>query len=367
MKILGLSALYHDSAAALVIDVAHRRRRTGRALHPQEARHRLSPRMPPNTALSQPTASRWTTRLHCLLRKAVPQVRTAARNLSGLRPARTALVPDGHPSLDSRKALSKESAVKELKRISPSRPRPKALLFTEHHHEPCGQRLFPSPFEEAADSDHGWRRRMGHHFGRHRTRNQARNDPRRSISPTRSACSIPPFTYYTGFKVNSGEYKLMGLAPYGEPVYTGTHLRQSHRPEARRIFPPDMDYFDYCTGLTMTNARFDELFGGPRARAGGTVDPAAHGSGGFHSNGSGRGGSAYTRSPGGGNRHAEPLPGWRRGLELRLQRQDYCATANSTRSGFSRQPGTPAAPWARHWPLSPLKNQPRTINPAGIP
>src|SRR6202008_1245387 len=71
------------------------------------------------------------------------------------------------------------------------------------------------------------------------------------------------FTYYTGFKVNSGEYKVMGLAPYGKPTYVQTiydHLLDL-KPDG--TFRLNMDYFNYCTGLTMTNRRFDALFGGP--------------------------------------------------------------------------------------------------------
>jgi carbamoyltransferase len=71
------------------------------------------------------------------------------------------------------------------------------------------------------------------------------------------------FTYYTGFKVNSGEYKVMGLAPYGEPKYAQTILDHVIDVKADGSFRLDLGYFDYCTGLTMTNARFDALFGGP--------------------------------------------------------------------------------------------------------
>ena len=70
------------------------------------------------------------------------------------------------------------------------------------------------------------------------------------------------FTYYTGFKVNSGEYKVMGLAPYGEPKYAHTILDHLVDLKDDGIFRLDLDYFDYCTGLTMTNGRFDALFGG---------------------------------------------------------------------------------------------------------
>jgi carbamoyltransferase len=70
-------------------------------------------------------------------------------------------------------------------------------------------------------------------------------------------------TYYTGFKVNSGEYKVMGLAPYGEPKYADKILRQLMDVKADGSFRLDLSYFNYCTGLTMTNAKFDDLFGGP--------------------------------------------------------------------------------------------------------
>src|SRR5262249_12787296 len=70
-------------------------------------------------------------------------------------------------------------------------------------------------------------------------------------------------TYYTGFKVNSGEYKLMGLAPYGEPKYVSTIRDNLLDIKPDGSFWLDQSYFDYCTGLTMTNGRFDALFGGP--------------------------------------------------------------------------------------------------------
>ena len=71
------------------------------------------------------------------------------------------------------------------------------------------------------------------------------------------------FTYYIGFKVNSGEYKLMGLAPYGEPKYAGKIRDQLIDIKDDGTFRLDMDFFNYCTGLTITNSCFDALFGGP--------------------------------------------------------------------------------------------------------
>src|SRR5471032_3360092 len=74
------------------------------------------------------------------------------------------------------------------------------------------------------------------------------------------------FTYYTGFKVNSGEYKVMGLAPYGEPKYTQKILDNLIDVKDDGSFRLNMDYFDYCVGLTMTNSKFDQLFGAPARR-----------------------------------------------------------------------------------------------------
>ena len=73
------------------------------------------------------------------------------------------------------------------------------------------------------------------------------------------------FTYFTGFRVNSGEYKLMGLAPYGQPVYEGVIRDKLIDLKDDGTFRLDMQYFNYCTGLTMTNDRFATLFGGPPA------------------------------------------------------------------------------------------------------
>jgi carbamoyltransferase len=71
------------------------------------------------------------------------------------------------------------------------------------------------------------------------------------------------FTYYTGFKVNSGEYKVMGLAPYGEPTFKDLILKHLIDVKEDGSFRLDLSYFDYCTGLRMTNRKFDELMGGP--------------------------------------------------------------------------------------------------------
>ena len=136
------------------------------------------------------------------------------------------------------------------------------LLFAEHHESHAASAFYPSPFEEAAiltmDGVGEWATAsigMGKGHELHIAREMLWPD---SIGLLYSA-----FTYYTGFKVNSGEYKVMGLAPYGEPKYVD--LIYKHLMDLREdgSFRLDQRYFNYLSGLTMTSPAFDELFGGP--------------------------------------------------------------------------------------------------------
>jgi carbamoyltransferase len=135
------------------------------------------------------------------------------------------------------------------------------LVFTEHHESHAAAAFFPSPFREAAiltiDGVGEWTTTS---FGVGR-------DNRIELAaemrfPHSLGLLYAAFTYYTGFKINSGEYKLMGLAPYGEPVYA--NLIYDHLIDLKEdgSFKLNMDYFDYCAGLRMTNDRFHRLFGG---------------------------------------------------------------------------------------------------------
>ena len=140
--------------------------------------------------------------------------------------------------------------------------RPKAFEFSEHHHSHAASAFYPSPFEEAAtltiDGVGEWATTgLGVGEG-HRLRMIYEQHFPHSLGMLYSA-----FTYFTGFKVNSGEYKLMGLAPYGEPRYAD--LIREHLIDLREdgSFRLDMDYFGYLDGLVMTNDRFAALFGGP--------------------------------------------------------------------------------------------------------
>jgi carbamoyltransferase len=138
----------------------------------------------------------------------------------------------------------------------------KRFVFTEHHESHAASAFFPSPFEEAAiltlDGVGEWAT-TSYGVGRG-NRIELMGEMRfpHSIGLLYSA-----FTYFTGFRVNSGEYKLMGLAPYGEPKYAELIYDKLIDLKADGSFRMAMEYFDYCKGLTMTSKKFDALFGGP--------------------------------------------------------------------------------------------------------
>ena len=144
------------------------------------------------------------------------------------------------------------------------------LLFSEHHLSHASSAFFPSPFEEAAvltmDGVGEWTTTSlaigsGNTLSVHKEIH----------FPHSLGLLYSAFTYYTGFKVNSGEYKLMGLAPYGEPKYI--QLIKDHLIDIKEdgSFHMDMSYFNYCTDLTMTNDKFADLFGGPARQSEGTL------------------------------------------------------------------------------------------------
>ena len=139
------------------------------------------------------------------------------------------------------------------------------LRFVEHHESHAASAFYPSPFNSAAiltmDGVGEWAT----------TTLGAGNGSSISLSeeilfPHSLGMLYSAFTYYTGFRVNSGEYKVMGLAPYGQPRFSQKILDNLIEVKPDGSFRMNMDYFDYCTGLTMTNGKFDELFGGkPRS------------------------------------------------------------------------------------------------------
>jgi carbamoyltransferase len=136
------------------------------------------------------------------------------------------------------------------------------ILFSEHHESHAASAFYPSPFEEAAfltiDGVGEWTTTS---YG------VGKGNSVEMLGELKFPHSLgllySAFTYYTGFKVNSGEYKVMGLAPYGEPKYVGVILSDVVDLKEDGSFKLNMKYFDYCAGLTMTNGNFDRLFGGP--------------------------------------------------------------------------------------------------------
>jgi carbamoyltransferase len=164
------------------------------------------------------------------------------------------------------KLFQKDLLGKRLRAQAPDFDWHSKLLFAEHHRSHAASAFYPSPFDEALvltmdgvgewattsvgiGRDHGIEALKEIHF------------------PHSLGLLYAAFTYYTGFKVNSGEYKVMGLAPYGEPRYAKTILDHLVDLKPDGSFHLNQEYFAYCVGLRMTNASFDRLFGGPpRAR-----------------------------------------------------------------------------------------------------
>src|SRR4029077_2690180 len=149
-----------------------------------------------------------------------------------------------------------------LKELDPRQEWIEKLLFTEHHVSHAASAFYPSPFEEAAvltmDGVGEWATTSVAHGKGNQVEILKEIHFPHSLGLLYSA-----FTYYTGFKVNSGEYKLMGLAPYGEPKYTSTIFDHLIDVKPDGSFRLNLDYFNYCAGLTMTNERFHRLFGMP--------------------------------------------------------------------------------------------------------
>lgn len=145
------------------------------------------------------------------------------------------------------------------------------ILFPEHHHSHAASAFYPSPFNEAAiltvDGVGEWATAS---FGK------GKGNSIELYSEIRFPHSLgllySAFTYYCGFKVNSGEYKLMGLAPYGEPIYVDTILNNLIDLKDDGSFKLNLKYFNYCTGLTMTNEKFHRLFGGPPRKGEGNIE-----------------------------------------------------------------------------------------------
>jgi len=264
MRILGLSAFYHDSAAALLIDgkpvAAAQEERFTRIKHdaafPENAvRYCLD-----EAGLTIDDIDHVVFFEKPLLkfeRLLETYLATAPRGFASFRTAMPIWLKEKlFQKANLSAALSDMAAGADRKAIE------NKMLFAEHHQSHAASAYYPSPFDEAVvvtmDGVGEWATTsVSIGRGSELTVIKELNWPH-SLGLLYSA-----FTYYTGFKVNSGEYKLMGLAPYGEPKYADKILAHLIDVTPDGSFWLDQRYFNYATGLTMTSRRFHDLFGGP--------------------------------------------------------------------------------------------------------
>jgi carbamoyltransferase len=257
--ILGISAFYHDSAAALVVDGDI----VAAAQEERFTRRKHDPGFPANAiAYCLSEAGLKPEELDCVAFYDKPLTK-----FDRLLETYLAYAPAGFRSfrLAMPLWLKDKLHMRRTLRQSFSGAREARFVFTDHHESHAASAFFPSPFERAAiltlDGVGEWSTAtFGEGEGNKLRLRQQLQFPH-SLGLLYSA-----FTYYCGFKVNSGEYKLMGLAPYGRPVYEDLILKHLIELRPDGSFWMNMEYFNYCQGLTMTNRRFDELFGGPPRR-----------------------------------------------------------------------------------------------------
>ena len=263
MRLLGISAFYHDSAAALIEDgrivaAAQEERFTRKKHDPgfpaQAIRYCLDAAginldSVDNVVFFEKPLIKFERLLETYLANAP----------HGFRSFRLAM-----PLWLKEKLFQKLNLEKALAEFTAASRLSGKLLFAEHHLSHAASAFFASPFEEAVvltlDGVGEWAT-ASVSVGRGN-----RLEVKREIRwPHSLGLLYSAFTYYTGFRVNSGEYKLMGLAPYGEPKYADLILDRLIDVKPDGSFWLDQSYFDYATGLTMTSRKFDETFGG-RAR-----------------------------------------------------------------------------------------------------
>ncbi len=262
MNILGISAYYHDAAACLIqngdIIAAAQEERFSRKKHdarfPKEA-----------IAYCLKAADISADQVDYVVFYDKPFLK-----FERLLETYLAFAPKGFKSFATalpvwlkEKLFQKNELLKEIAKLSEKEIKwEDRLLFSEHHLSHAASAFFPSPFDEAAvltmDGVGEWTT-TSLAIG---SKNQL-SVHKEIFFPHSIGLLYSALTYYTGFKVNSGEYKVMGLAPYGKPTYA--QLIKDHLIDIKDdgSFNLDMSYFNYCTGLTMTSAKFHNLFGGP--------------------------------------------------------------------------------------------------------
>lgn len=260
--ILGISAYYHDSAAALVRDgeivAAAQEERFSRKKH--DARF---PQAAVAYCLREAGVRLADIDYVVFYDKPLIKFERLLETYLAYAPRGFASFVAAMPVWLKEKLFLKSTLKKELAALGDVKvSRLPPLLFAGHHQSHAASAFFPSPFDKAAvlcmDGVGEWATTSVWLGDGNRLEPKWEIDFPHSLGLLYSA-----FTYYTGFKVNSGEYKLMGLAPYGEPRYVDTILRELIDVKPDGTFRLNMRYFNYATGLTMTNRAFDALFGGP--------------------------------------------------------------------------------------------------------
>jgi carbamoyltransferase len=263
--VLGISAFYHDSAAAIVRDgevlAAAQEERFTRKKH--------DPGFPSNAVrfcLSEVGGDPGCIDRVVFYEKPFVKFERLIETYLALVPRGFSSFRKAMPLWISEKLFQRDLLLRELAAIAPELGDKSKLRFSEHHFSHAASAYYPSPFRSALvltmDGVGEWA-----------TTSAAigRDDELQILKEIRFPHSLgllySAFTYYTGFKVNSGEYKVMGLAPYGEPKYTKAILEHLIDIKPDGSFKLNLDYFSFCTGLTMTDHRFDAIFGGPPRRA----------------------------------------------------------------------------------------------------
>jgi carbamoyltransferase len=261
MRILGLSAFYHDSAAALIVDgeivaAAQEERFTRKKHDPAFPREAIT------YCLKEAGISMKDVDYIAFYDKPFLKFERLLETYLAFAPRGFQSFRKAMPVWLKEKLFQKTLLADELKAFAPEIDFSQRLLFAEHHVSHAASAFYPSPFEDAVvltlDGVGEWTT-TAVAIGRG-------NDlkiVKEMHFPHSLGLLYSAFTYYTGFKVNSGEYKVMGLAPYGEPRFKDLILEKIVDLKDDGSFHLDLSYFDYCTGLTMTNAKFAHLFGQP--------------------------------------------------------------------------------------------------------
>jgi carbamoyltransferase len=262
MRVLGISAFYHDSAAALLSDgqilaAAQEERFTRKKQDPSFPAHAVAYCIEEAKGAAIDKVVFYEKPFLKFERLLETYVAFAPRGFESFRRAM--------PLWIGEKLFQRDLLLRELSAIDPALGDKEKLSFCEHHYSHAASAYYPAPFSSALvltmDGVGEWATT---------TAAVGQGDDLNIVKEIRFPHSLgllySAFTYYTGFKVNSGEYKVMGLAPYGEPKYVQTIFEHLIDVKPDGSFKLNLDYFSFCTGLTMTDRRFDALFGAPPRR-----------------------------------------------------------------------------------------------------